>query len=114
VSAAAAAVPYALARDGVRLAVHLVPKAASDRVVGWAAAADGTVQLKVAVRAAPQAGAANDALLRFLADLLRLPRRQVTLALGATQRRKLVHLAGDPARLERLVAETFAPWLKRP
>ncbi len=82
--------------------------------MGCAAAADGTAQLKVAVRAAPHAGAANDALLRLVADLLHLPRRQVTLALGASQRRKLVHVAGDPAQLEPLVAEIFAPWLKQP
>ena len=111
---AGASLPYAAARDGIRLAVHLVPKAAFDRVVGCAAAADGTVALKVAVRAAPQAGAANEALLRLLADLLHLPRRQVTLAFGASQRRKLVHVAGDPARLAPLVAEIFEPWLKRP
>jgi uncharacterized protein len=114
VSSVAAPLPYRVARDGVRLAVQLVPKSSSDRVIGCEPAVDGGARLKIAVRAAPRDGAANDALLRLVADLLRLPRRQVTLALGASQRRKLVHVAGDPAELERRLTETFAPWLKRP
>jgi len=104
--------PYARARDGIRLAVRLVPKAASDRVVGIAAETDGSVALKIAVRAPPVDGKANDALLSVLAALLHVPRRDLTLAQGAAQRRKLVHVAGDPARLERLVAESLEPWLK--
>ena len=105
--------PFSAARDGLRLAVRLVPKSAADRVMGVAAEEDGRASLKVAVRAAPHEGEANEALLRFVAGLLKLPRRDVSLALGATQRRKLVHIAGDPARLERLLSETLAPWLKR-
>ena len=111
-SAAARSLPFSAARDGVRLAVRLAPKSAADRILGLVDDAGGPA-LKVAVRAAPHDGAANEALLRLLADLLRLPRRDITLALGASQRRKLVHIAGDPARLERLILETLEPWLTR-
>jgi uncharacterized protein (TIGR00251 family) len=103
--------PFSAARDGIRLAVQLVPKSAADRVVGLVEQAGGGTALKVAVRAAPREGAANEALLRFVADLFRVRRGDVSLALGATQRRKLVHIAGDPARLARHVAETLGPWL---
>jgi uncharacterized protein len=113
VSVATLPLPFAPARDGIRLAVRLVPKSASDRVIGLAEEAGGAASLKVAVRAAPREGAANEALLRLVAGLLKLPRRDVSLALGAAQRRKLVHIAGDPVRLERLMAETLEPWLKR-
>lgn len=105
-------VPFSAARDGIRLAVRLVPKSASDRVLGLTEEEGGAASLKVAVRAAPREGAANEALLRLVAGLLHLPRRDVTLALGASHRRKLVHIAGDPARLERLMAETLEPWLR--
>ncbi len=105
--------PFAPARDGMRLAVRVVPNAAADRVVGLAEGPGDTVALKIAVRAAPQAGAANAALLAFLAQLLGLKRRQVTLVHGAADRRKLVHVAGDPILIERLFQEIFAPWLKR-
>jgi len=109
----ASPLPFSAAPDGLRLAIRLVPKSAADRVVGMAEEDGGAMALKVAVRAPPHEGEANEALLRFVAGLLKLPRRDVSLALGATQRRKLVHIAGDPARLERLLSETLAPWLKR-
>jgi uncharacterized protein len=108
VSAAAPDLPFAVARDGMRLAIRLVPKSATSRILGLV---DGA--LKVAVHAAPEDGKANDALLRLLAQSLRLPRRDLTLAMGATQRKKLVHIAGDPARLAPLLAEALEPWLKR-
>jgi len=109
---AASSLPFSAARDGLRLAVRLVPKSAADRVVGVAEEEGGAASLKIAVRAAPREGEANEALLRFVASLCKLPRRDVSLALGATQRRKLVHIAGDPARLERILSETLEPWLK--
>ena len=43
--------------------------------------------------------------------LLDLKRSDVTLALGATSRRKLVHVAGDPAALSRRLDEVLQPWL---
>ena len=103
--------PFAAAPDGLRLAVRLTPKASVARIIGLAREADGGVALKVAVTAPPEAGKANDALLALVAELLDLRRRDVTLALGATNRRKLVHVAGDPAALARRLEEVLQPWL---
>ena len=61
--------------------------------------------------APPEAGKANAALLALVAELLDLKQRDVTLALGATHRRKLVHIAGDPAALARRLEEVLQPWL---
>ena len=102
--------PFALADDGVRLQVRLAPKASAERVIGLAAEADGGVALKIAVTAAPEAGKANDALLALLARLLRVPKRDLTLARGAGDRRKLVHVAGDPAALAARLADVLKPW----
>lgn len=107
-----AALPYAATADGVRLAVHLVPKAKAGRILGLRAAAGGGGALRIAVAAAPENGAANAALLRLLADALRLPRRDLTLLHGATDRRKLVHIAGTPAALMAKLDEVLGPWLK--
>jgi uncharacterized protein (TIGR00251 family) len=104
--------PCAAARDGVRLSLRVVPKAAADRIVGLVAEADGTASLKVAVHAAPQDGKANEAVLRLIAEKLGLKRRDLTLALGAADRRKVVHIGGDPARLDALLREALAPWLR--
>jgi uncharacterized protein len=105
--------PFAVAADGVRLAVRLQPRASAERVIGLAAEADGGVALKVAVTAAPEAGRANDALLALLARLLRVPRRDLTLARGASDRRKLVHVAGDPGALAERLAAALRPWSRR-
>jgi uncharacterized protein len=104
--------PFAAAPDGVRLAVHLTPGAAAERIAGLAGDADGRLALKVGVTAPPEAGKANDALLRLLAKTLHLPRRDLTLAMGAGDRRKVIHIAGDPAVLVRRLEEVLRPWLR--
>jgi len=105
--------PFAAARGGVRLAVRLVPKAKADRILGLAEEADGAVALKIAVHAPPQEGRANEALLRFLAQVLRVKRSDLTLVLGAADRRKLVHIAGEPAALMMRLEEELRTWLRR-
>jgi uncharacterized protein len=99
--------------DGVRLAVRLTPKAAASRILGLIEDASGAVALKVAVTAAPEAGKANDALLALLAETLGLKRRDFRLVLGAADRRKLLHIAGDPAALGARLQERLGPWLRR-
>jgi uncharacterized protein len=107
----ASPLPFAAAPDGLRLAVRLTPKASAARIIGLAADANGGVALKAAVTAAPESGKANDALLALVAQLLDLKRRDVTLAMGATHRRKLLHIAGDPIALARRLEEVLRPWL---
>jgi uncharacterized protein (TIGR00251 family) len=105
--------PFAAAPDGVRLQVRLSPKASAERIQGLVEDGAGGVALKVAVTAPAEAGKANAALLALLARTLKLKRGDVRLALGATDRRKLVHLAGDPAALAARLEERLGPWLKR-
>lgn len=92
---------------GVRLAVRLTPKSASDRLLGVVTDGAGRSALKVAVTAPPEAGRANAALEKLLAKMLGLPRTTVSVVSGHTNRSKLVHLAGDPpdllARLSRTI-----------
>ena len=80
--------------DGVYLTIRLTPRARSARIDGIA---DG--KLRVAVTAPPAENQANEALLRLLAREWRLPRRDLSIARGATSRDKLVHVAGDPQQL---------------
>ena len=87
--------------SGVHLEVQVQPRASRSRVVGLH---DG--RLKIALAAPPVDGAANDALVLFLSDLLDIPRRSVELVAGHTGRRKRVHLAG--ARLDDVRARLTA------
>ena len=92
--------------------MRLKPKASAERVIGLQPEADGGMALAVAVTAPPVDGKANAALIKLLAKLLHLPARDLSLALGAGDRRKLVHVAGDPARLVPLISEGLRPWSK--
>jgi uncharacterized protein (TIGR00251 family) len=95
----AAASPFRAVADGVRVAVRLAPKAARDRIQGTMREADGATVLKVGVTAVPEAGKANEALVKLLAKTWKLPKTGFTLVSGATDRRKSLHLAGEPAAL---------------
>ena len=71
------------------LDIHVQPRAKQTEVVGWHGDA-----IKIRVAAPPVDGAANDALVRFLAELLGVPRTAVTVVGGATGRRKRVAIEG--------------------
>jgi uncharacterized protein len=62
---------------------------------------------KVRVRAAPERGAANDAVVDLLAESLSLPRRDVRLVSGHAARVKIVELDGlAPAEAEARLASS--------
>jgi uncharacterized protein len=69
--------------------VRLTPRGGSDQVEG---VVDGVLRARVA--APPIEGAANQALLRLLADELGVARRAVRLVAGAAGRQKLVVVEG--------------------
>jgi uncharacterized protein len=49
---------------------------------------------RVRVQAAPEGGRANEAVLRLLAETLRLPRSGISLVSGHSRREKIVELTG--------------------
>lgn len=65
------------------------------------ALSDGRAVLSARVRAAPENGKANDALLRLVAASAGVARSQVSLSSGATSRLKTIHVTGDPQALIR-------------
>jgi uncharacterized protein (TIGR00251 family) len=74
---------------GSELRVRVVPRASRNAILG---PHDGATRL--ALTAPPVEGAANAALLTYLADLLCLPKRNVTLISGQSSRSKLVRIEG--------------------
>lgn len=86
--------------DGVELFVRLTPKSSRDAVEGIETAADGRSYLKARVRAVPEDGKANAALLRLVGRALGVPASAVTLVSGGTARLKTLRIAGDPDALE--------------
>jgi uncharacterized protein len=82
--------------DGCTLAVRVHPGARRNAVTGLHADA-----LKIALTTPPVDGRANEALIAFLADALRLPKSSITLVTGATSRSKLLRITGrTPAQIQ--------------
>lgn len=81
--------PIAAIAGGVRLTLHVQPRAASTAVQGLHGDA-----LKLRIAAPPVDGAANDEVIRFVAETLDVPARAVTLRQGQASRRKVVDVTG--------------------
>jgi uncharacterized protein (TIGR00251 family) len=80
-----------------RVQLRVAPGAARARVVGRHGEA-----WKVRVAAPAEAGRANDAVVRLLAETLSVPRTAVTLVSGHAARDKIVELAGiEPGEIDR-------------
>ena len=79
--------------------IRLTPKGGRDAVEGWATGADGRPYLKARVRAVPENGKANTALIELLCATLKVPKASVRIASGASARLKRVEISGDGAAL---------------
>ena len=88
---------------GVMLTVRLTPKSGKDEIVGVETFGEETV-LKALVRALPEAGRANAALERLIANWLDVPPSSVAVVQGGKSRLKQVAIAGDAEALAALVA----------
>lgn len=79
--------------SGVRLVLHVRPGAATTGLSGRHGDA-----LAVRLAAPPVDGKANEALVEYIAAVLGVPRRAVTIISGASARRKIVDVAGVDVR----------------
>lgn len=102
---AAAPDPVGVHPTGSVLTVVVAPRAGK---TGFERLEPESVRLRVA--APPVQGAANDALLTFLAEAIDVPRSRVRIVSGTSGRRKRVLFAGlDPADLRRRLAARIDP-----
>lgn len=101
--------PWSTTRTGVTIDVRLTPRAAKDLLDGARSLSDGRCVLVARVRAVPEDGRANEALLRLLARALAVAPSDCALASGAKSRVKSIAVRGDPERLSRKLEEIFAP-----
>ena len=81
-------------RERLLLAVKLQPRASRNEIMG-----EQGRELRVRVTAPPVDAAANEALLRLLAEKLDCPRGAVELVRGKTSRYKLVGIQGLSAEV---------------
>jgi len=79
--------------DGrITLTLHIQPGAKKTEFAGLHGEA-----LKIRLAAPPVDGKANEALLRFIAEVLHLPKSAVTLKSGQTSRHKVLEVNGTTA-----------------
>lgn len=103
--------PFAAEAGGqaVRLAVRLSPRASRNSLEGIVAGADGRVAAAIRLNAPPVDGAANEALIRFVAEALAVPKSSVTIRSGHTSRQKLLVIAGSSETLLQRLAKWLNP-----
>lgn len=89
---------------GVRLAVQITPNAKKTEVIG---VLDDALKLKL--QAQPIEGKANEALIRFLAGALAVPRSAITITHGHTSKRKLLEVAASRLTPEAVARALLAP-----
>ncbi|WP_455467003.1 DUF167 domain-containing protein [Bartonella sp. B39] len=79
--------------NGLNLFVHLTPKASIDQIMGIECRDDGKQYLIIRLRAVPEDGKANKALIQFLAKQWKIPSSCITLKSGATSRYKQLYFS---------------------
>lgn len=99
--------PWSVLAHGVTVRVRVTPKSSRDDVGGIETTAQGAA-LKVRVRAVPDKGAANAAVIATVADWLGVPKSTVTLVSGSTARIKGIAITGDGAQLSARLEQRLA------
>jgi uncharacterized protein (TIGR00251 family) len=91
-------------KQGVTLAVHVVPRSARTEIVGIHGEA-----LRIRLSAPPAKGAANAALIALVAKTLGVPQRRVEIVSGPTSRRKVLAVSGiSREAAERRLAQSLS------
>ena len=86
--------------DGIILTVKVSPKSHQDTVKGIVDLPHDRTGLAIRVRPAAAEGAANDAVIRLLADLFKVPPSHVEIKSGTTSRVKIISIRGTPLSLQ--------------
>lgn len=100
--------PFQVTPEGLRLVVRLTPRAGRDGVDGVVTTPDAGTHLRLRLSAPPVEGAANAALVAYLARALGLRKSDIHLLAGERARVKRLLLAGDGADLSRRVTAWIA------
>ncbi len=92
---------FRLAADGrITLTLHIQPGAKKTEFAGLHGDA-----LKIRLAAPPVDGKANEALVKFVAETLKLPKSAVNLKSGQTSRRKVLEVVGTTSEAVGRIAD---------
>ncbi len=102
--------PFDVTPDGVRLRGRLTPGASRTGLDGLIELPGGRLALRLRVQAPPVEGAANAAVIAYLAKTLKLSKSSVRIASGQSSRLKTIAIYGD----SRDVAARLTAWIEAP
>lgn len=80
---------------GIRITTHIAPNARKSEVSGVLDDA-----LKIRLKAQPIDGKANEALIRYLAEMLGVPKSAVSITHGHTSKRKIIDVVAPGLSVE--------------
>lgn len=89
----------------MRLDLRVTPNAGRDAIEGVEHRDDGTAVLRVRVKAVPDKGKANAAVIALLAKALDRPRSSIAIIAGDTARLKTAELTGDFETLQNSLSQ---------
>ena len=95
--------PWQLRDSGISLSVRASPKASKDAIL------PGDGYFAVRLTAPPVDGAANQALVKWLAQACGVAKRDVTIEAGDAARLRRIFVAGDPSALASIAASLYDP-----
>lgn len=104
-----AGAPWRCGAEGLTLKIRLTPGSSRDSIEGAEQFGSETV-IRARVRAVPEKGKANDALVRLVAGWLGVGVSAVRLMSGGKSRLKSVLVEGDARLLEEAVKSRLAIW----
>lgn len=87
--------PFSVGSDGLVLHIRLTPKGGRDAIDGIEPLSNGQSVLKVRVRAVPEDGKANKALINLISNTLDCAASSIEIVSGATARIKTLKIVGD-------------------
>lgn len=89
----------------VDISVSVTPNAARDEVRGFVRDANGQRNVALRVRAVPDKGKANKAVIALFATWADCPKRDIDIIRGATARIKMLRVTGPADQLDRVRAK---------
>lgn len=81
--------PYKENKNGLTLNIYVVPRSAKSEIVGIY-----NDYLKIKLKSPPVDNAANEELVRFLADKLKIPKSNIKIIKGHNQKKKIISVVG--------------------
>ena len=99
--------PYIKREDGLHIFMRLTPNSATDEVFAIEQSGSNGPYFKARVRAQPEKGKANKALIKLIAQWLKISKSTATLKSGSQSRLKTIEIINpDDETIERLKNHT--------